>query len=42
MHVYGQDQSMFRGYFVSLLQSALSCCLDTRDTSYVIIAETHV
>ena len=33
---------MFRRFFVHMLQSALSCCLDTRDTSYVIITETHV
>ena len=33
---------MVRGFFVRMLQSALSCCLDTRDTSYVIISETHV
>jgi len=33
---------MFRDFFVRMLQSALSCCLDTRDVSYVIIAETHV
>lgn len=33
---------MFQGFFVRMMQYALSCCLDTRDTSYVIITETHV
>jgi hypothetical protein len=33
---------MLRRFFLHMLQSALSCCLDTRDTSYVIISETHV
>jgi hypothetical protein len=30
-----------RVFFLHVLQQVLSCCLDTRDTSYVIIEETH-
>ena len=30
-----------RAFFLHVLQQTLSCCLDTRDTSYVIIEETH-
>ena len=36
-----QGTSMLGVFFLHLMQSALSCCLDTRDTSYVIIQETH-